>query len=319
MKNCRFRIFAAVLPALLILFGCGAKQSPTHESSVYTEDGDINQPPAYAADEKSAVRETGETGSTVPEADAVPARARTRKLIRSANFSVEAAFALRYENMNKAAQKIEALARQYGGYIEQSSADTASINCTVRVPSKSYDNLLAGISTLGKIISRRENAEDVTIKYYDLEGRLATKKTLLSTYRSYLARASTIEEILDIESRIADLQNEIDWLGTQLTELVNLVDYASVSLYLFNPAEIRPYSLGDRILRLFSSFGTVASGTVIAIIGIVIFGVPSIFLVLLAYWLLLGRIGLLRKAFRQAGAAPERTRPDTIRNEPNDN
>lgn len=295
MKNCTSGILAA---ALLVFSGCGAAK----QSSAYAEN-------SYEAEDNSAARETGETGQAMPETGAAPALARSRKLIRSADFSVEAGFALRDENMNRAAQKIEELARRCGGYIELSSADAASINCTIRVPSKSYDDLLAGVSALGKIISRHENAKDVTLKYYDLEGRLATKKTLLSTYQSYLARASTIEEILDIESRIADLQNEIDWLGTQLTELANLVDYASVSLYLFNPAETRPYSMGDKILRLLGSFAGAASGVVVAIIGIVIFGVPSLLLILLAYWLLLGRIGLLKKAFRLAGA--EKARTDT--------
>ena len=67
--------------------------------------------------------------------------------------------------------------------------------------------------------------------------------------------------------------------------------------------------MGDKILRLLGSFAGAASGVVVAIIGIVIFGVPSLLLILLAYWLLLGRIGLLKKAFRLAGA--EKARTDT--------
>jgi hypothetical protein len=292
---------------LPFLAGCGAEAAKhaasTYEIRSYAEDGSTAESIAYRTEsEKNAGMDDGVPPAGEPDENTVPVEARTRKLTRRAEFSLEAASSLRGENMNGAARKIEELALRYGGYIEQSSADVSSINSTIRVPSAFYDELLSGVSALGKIISRHESAEDVTLKYYDLAGRLDTKKSLLATYRSYLARASNIEEILGVESRIADLQHEIDWLGTQLAGLANLVDYATVSIYLYNPAEIRPYSLGDRIVRLFDSFGGVASGALIAILGIVIFGVPAVALILLAYWLLFGRIGLLKKAFRLASA-----------------
>jgi alpha-D-ribose 1-methylphosphonate 5-triphosphate synthase subunit PhnG len=79
-------------------------------------------------------------------------------------------------------------------------------------------------------LHRSENAEDVTLQYYDLEGRLNTKRELLKTYQSYLGRAKNIEEIMTVEKQIAELQNEIDWTGTRFRALADTVDYATIRL-----------------------------------------------------------------------------------------
>jgi hypothetical protein len=39
----------------------------------------------------------------------------------------------------------------------------------------------------------------------------------------------------------------------------------------------------------------------LALLGIVIYGTPSVLLTILLYWLLLGKIGLLKKLWRLAG------------------
>jgi hypothetical protein len=302
-------VFLPVLCALLLAppAGCGAAKQQGYADYEYER---ISEAAAERAVAETGFRtEDNASPQTESSASSAAVSGKTRKLIRSADLSIEADNSLIGEDgsVGAAAQKLEEMAGRHNGYIEQSRADASSFHCTVRVPAASFDEFLSGMSALGKIISRSENAEDVTVKYYDLEGRLATKKNLLATFQSYLGRAKNIEEIMQIETRIADLQNEIDWLGTQLTELSNLADYSTVSLYLFNPREVHSYTLGDRILKLFGSFGDFASAAVLVILGIVIFGIPVLFLVILLYWLLIGKIGLLKKAFRLASGANKST------------
>jgi len=95
-----------------------------------------------------------------------------------------------------------------------------------------------------------------------------------------------------------------------LTQLASIVDYATVNLYVYNPRDVRPYTLGDRIADLFGSFGGFAKGGLLALIGIVIFGIPIIIALLLAYWLLFGKIGLLKKAFRLASGKSAKTKKE---------
>ncbi|MDR2144164.1 MAG: DUF4349 domain-containing protein, partial [Treponema sp.] len=239
--------------------------------------------------------------------DPVRSAEKSRKLVKTATVEIRADKSLLDEDgkLFGASKKIDELLDAYDAYSERSVIYENSLNYTIRVPQDSYETMLSGLSVLGKVSSRTETVKDVTLDYYDLSGRLATKQTLLQTFRSYLAKAQTIEDILSVETRTAELQNEIDWLGTELAELSNLVDYATINLILYSPQTSTGDTLGDRIADLFESFGDFVSGAVLVIVGIVIFGIPLVIVFLIAFWLLFGRIGLLKRAFRfAAGNSP---------------
>jgi hypothetical protein len=188
--------------------------------------------------------------------------------------------------------------KTWGAYAAQAAIYENSRSYTIRTPAASFDSLLGEIGGLGKILYRSENTEDVTLRYYDLAGRLATKEELLKTYRAYLGRAQNIEEILSVESKIADLQNEIDWTGTQLRSLTNLVNYATIELELVGPVSTSPYagpSVGERIAGLFRSFGDYASAVLVVLLGVLVYGIPSLIILALLLWLLFGKVGVLKK------------------------
>jgi ABC-type multidrug transport system permease subunit len=89
------------------------------------------------------------------------------------------------------------------------------------------------------------------------------------------------------------------------------VDYATIHLILRSPQTTTGYSLGDRVSDLFDGFGDFASVVLVVLLGIVIFGVPLIIIFFVAFWLLFGRIGLLKKAFRlAAGNSPDKAKTD---------
>jgi uncharacterized coiled-coil protein SlyX len=151
---------------------------------------------------------------------------------------------------------------------------------------------------MGRLLNRHESTEDVTLRYFDLERRLATKRALLRTFQSYLGRANNIEEILAVEARIAELQFDIENTEMQLRHLANRVDYATIDLALLGPAAITPIlniTLGERIKQLFNNFGNFLSTVAIIIVGFIIYGIPSLIIVGLLFWLLFGKIGLARK------------------------
>jgi hypothetical protein len=220
---------------------------------------------------------------------------KSRKLVQRASLRI------RVEDPEKAEASLMAVMDTYGAYASSTEIYDDSRSYTIRVPSSSYKPFFAALSGMGKLLHRTESAEDVTLQFYDLAGRLATKQELLKTFQGYLGRAQNIEEILSVERRIAELQQEIDWTGTQLRSLADLVDYATITLDLTGPAVSysRP-GLGDKVLNLFRSFGDYASAVLVILMGIVVFGVPSILILALLFWLLFGRIGLLKKLWRIA-------------------
>jgi hypothetical protein len=154
---------------------------------------------------------------------------------------------------------------------------------------------------IGKIINYEETTEDVTLRYYDLESRLNTKKELIKTFQSYLDKAKNIEEILSVESKLSELQTEIDDVGRQFKLLNNLIDYSTIRLELLGPISAANYgkeTIGEKIKGLMNGFGDFVSTVTVILLGIIVYGIPSIIILLLLYWVLFGKIGILKKIFR---------------------
>ena len=314
-------ITSVLLMILALHIGCGGKASGSDSYEAYEADfnsrsetilestglneaihgRDASAPASasgstFASEAQTANQQTIQIESTVAPV--------ARKLVKQANLRIQAdpSFTDSEGNLSGVNQKIDELMNRYGAYSESTRSDGTSSYFTIRVPEMFYEQLIAGTSILGKTMSRTETAEDVTIKFYDLEGRLNTKKTLLATFQGYLGRTTSIDDIMKVETRISELQNEIDWLGNQLKRLGNLVDYATVELVVFTSNYIpKPgHTLGERIKDMFNGFGVFASGALLAILTITIYGGPIVIFCLIAFWLLFGRVGILKKAYRAA-------------------
>jgi hypothetical protein len=119
-----------------------------------------------------------------------------------------------------------------------------------------------------------------------------------------LGKAKTIEEILSVERKIAELQREIDGTGTDLRNLAYNVDYSVVELAILGPAaasaSYRYPTIADRFRELLGSFGNFLSVVAVVLAGIVIYGLPVLLLLVLFFWLLFGKVGLLKKLWRLA-------------------
>jgi len=218
-----------------------------------------------------------------------------RKLIQHAYIRI------RVENLDAADVSVTDMLQKYDAYAASTEVNENSRSYSLRVPASRYDAFLTEMNGMGRLLHRSENTEDVTLRYYDLEGRLETKKELLKTFQSYLGRARTIEEILAVEARISELQYDIEGTGMQFRNLANRVDYATIDLYLLGPVTVisdRNVTFGERLRQMFGNFGGFLSAVAVVIVGIVIYGIPVLLLVVFFFWLLFGRIGLFKKLWR---------------------
>jgi hypothetical protein len=284
-----------VLAALGFLFLAAGCSAGAASEMNYFSSGGQGAKAAYARGDVAVEAEAG--GFEQPVAGVVPGAdpADPRKLVRRANISI------RVQDLEKTGEALAALMEQYGAYTSSVNIWENSRHYTIRVPAGSYTALLAALDGMGRPLRRSESAEDVTLRYYDLEGRLATKRELLKTYRAYLGRAGNIEEILAVEAKIAELEDDIDGTGKELRGLANMVDYATVELEIRGPETVPAYAaptLGERVARLFSSLGGFFSTVLVILLGIVVYGVPSILVLALLFWILFGRIGLIKKLWR---------------------
>ena len=291
-------LILSLLGVLLICACGGAKYSASAGASLAS----MSRAMLYDNFERPASEPQLASFESVESEDASPPlgaenTAQIRKLIKRAELR------LRVEDPAVIEKPLADLMRKYDAWTASTGIYENSRNYSIRVPSNSYETMLSELAGLGRILWRTENTEDVTLRYYDLEGRLTTKNELLKTYQNYLGRAGNIDEIMTVERRIAELQQEIDWTGTQLRNLSNLIDYSTIDLEVMGPPNISSFArptVGEKLRELFSSFGDVASSALVVLMGIVIYGVPAILIITLLFWILFGRIGLVKKLWRLA-------------------
>jgi hypothetical protein len=302
--------FFLIITVLLTALGCSveSREAPLaafdtadagyqeSAASMDTAFGGAGYHPATAS--RGGASNTGDKSAEEGNGSAIPAGAeRIRKLINRAELRI------RVPDLEASEKPMLDRLEKYGAYSASTYISENSISYSIRVPSASYGTLLAEIAGMGKVLRRSESAEDVTLKYYDLDARLASKQELLKTFQAYLGKAANIEEIMTVEKRIAELQHEIEWTGTELKHLADLVDYATIDLALVGPVTASSYSkpsLPERIGELFGFFGDFASAALLVLIGFVIFGIPSVLALVFLFWLLFGKIGLIRRLFTAA-------------------
>ncbi|MDR3139846.1 MAG: DUF4349 domain-containing protein [Treponema sp.] len=300
-------LFPAIAFLLLAAGACSAKSFSG--SAAYSGGGSPARAFSYdtAAAPAAASAEVGlrGAGAILPEDGTVPeAAGQERKLVR------EAELRLRVQDPEAAEGPLFAAMETHKAYASMVQIYENSRTYAIRVPQASYEAFLGEVNSMGKVLYRTESTEDVTLRYYDLEGRLNTSRELLRTFQNYLGQAKNIDEIMTVERRIAELQAEIDRHGTRLRSLANQVDYASINLEIVGPAAISSYaapSLGERLAGLFQSFGTFASLVLVILTGLVIYGIPAILLLVLLFWLLFGRIGVIKKLWRLAAGKKEKS------------
>lgn len=244
--------------------------------------------PAYEA-APGLADESGQPDALPPETQ------NERKLIKNALFRIRVAD---FDNIGKL---ITEFLDQYHGYASSTTARENVRNYTLKIPSTVYDDAVKGLQEIGVVMYYSEHVEDATIRFYDMDGRLRTKQELLKTFQGYLGQAKNIEEIMTVEKRIAELQQEIDWLGSQLANLSHLADYATIELEVYGPSLNTPSykpGIGERVGSLLKSFGDFLSTVLVALTGLIVYGIPCVLLLAALIWLLFGKVGLLKRLWR---------------------
>lgn len=225
-----------------------------------------------------------------------------RKIIYSGNLRLEV------RNLGEAKEMVESWVKRYGGYISNSSESETSATVTANIPSASFAQAMEECGTFGRLKSKNIYTDDVTERFYDLDTRLSTRKVLLERLKAYLATAKTMQELLQIETKINDVTAELERMQGQMNRLATQIDFSQISVHLELPVNqnssggfvlpsIRTAArefIGD-VARFFVAFGFVA-------LKVVVFGVPCVLFLMLLFWLSVGKVGLLRRLFARIRA-----------------
>ena len=124
-----------------------------------------------------------------------------------------------------------------GGYVEKSDANmggyyNSNRHCTyvLRIPADKLDEFMLAAEENGKITSKTETQQNVTLEYVDLESRISAYKTEKETLTGLLEKAASLENVLAIQERLSEVNYQIENYTAQLRVLANRVSYSTVTL-----------------------------------------------------------------------------------------
>lgn len=214
----------------------------------------------YAEPMEGAEAKTAETGASAASADTVTeAAASERKLIRRLNLDVET---LEFDTL---VEELKARTAALGGYVESSSISGSSYNSryrdsryaslTLRIPQDKTDTLLGEIGEMANVLQRSENVEDVTLTYVDLESHVNALKAEEARLTELLGKAETVEDMMSIESYLADIRYQLESYASQLKMYDNWVTYDTLTIYVQEVTKETPTeapTLWQRITRGFA-------------------------------------------------------------------
>ena len=257
-KNTQRKWWKAVLPAaaalVLVAGSCwvGAQQpeygasdrSFSAQPRLYTSASDYdggyqNEAAAYdlvgSSDESGYAKKSVSmaSGSSADTSALEPTAETSRKLIRTASLTIRTA------QYDADLEALTQLISSVGGYIESTyqsgdleSGSARSNSMTLRIPSDKLDEFLNGLDSVGRVVDRSESSTDMTVQYADNEARLATLRAKMERLNELLEKAETVEDLISIESAIADTQYSIDSYETRQRTIDRQVDMSEVDIYI---------------------------------------------------------------------------------------
>lgn len=235
------KLFTALLLSVTLLTACGGAESTadTTTNSMATESGEYYEEDVYeeTAMEQAVEEESGsgsgnangvstETSGTTPDST-------QRKLIRTVDMDLET---LEYD---KTIAYIQDSVANLGGYMENLSLEGSSIydreglryaEMTARIPKDKTDEFLQGMDENTTIRRKNESTEDITLNYVDTESHKKALQVEQERLMAILEQATTVEEIITLESRLSEVRYEIQNYESALRRYDNLVDYTTVNI-----------------------------------------------------------------------------------------
>ena len=189
--------------------------------------------------------------------------------------------ALRTDDLDAAEKKLDAMVRQFNGYLGSASrsgtkGSQRSGSWTIRIPSTGYGSFVKAISTIGELESSSQEAQDVSEEFYDVQARLKNKKVEEARLVELLQKATgKLTEVLQVEKEISRIREEIEQIEGRLRFLTNQTDLSTITVTINEVKEFRPVgppSLSNDVKRAFTEsvgqLGDVARGILVGVIAI---------------------------------------------------
>ena len=294
-----------LLTALLlsILSGCGSKSYDAGSPMENYEYADAVAETMAASRDFALAVTAEESGSGAENtADVLP---ENRKWVITMNIDTET------EDMDTALDSLNRQIRELNGYVQEqnirngstySSSRYRSASLTVRIPAEQLDIFTSSLTEFTNVVSSSRSAEDITLSYVDTETRITALETERDRLLELMEQAETMSDLLEIESRLTDVNYELERYGSRLRTMDNQVSYATIYLSVREVKEYTPVAEQTLWEKISSGFLDSLKGLGNGIVNFfawIVIKLPY----LVVYGLILWGLGILFRRWRRRRAA----------------
>ncbi|HSB53335.1 MAG TPA: DUF4349 domain-containing protein, partial [Gemmatimonadales bacterium] len=162
----------------------------------------------------------------------------TSMIIRTGNASIE------IDSLEVGIRQIRTLAARVGGYVANSQItagrqQTRSATLEIRVPADRFDQLVNGLTPLGKLEYVNVSAEDVSEEFTDLDARVSNGHRLEQRLIELIAtRTGKLSDVLEIERELARVREEIERMEGRMRYLKARAATSSLSVSIHEPVPV---------------------------------------------------------------------------------
>lgn len=173
-----------------------------------------------------------------------------------------------------ATREAVAIAERAGGRVDArteyapTNGDRGSASLTLRIPADRLQAVIDDLSELGRVDQVSTSSADVTTTVTDLDSRIATEQGIVDRLTQLLAKASTIDDLIELETRIAEHQGTLESLQAQQRGLDDQIAYSTLELSVRSEADapsLAPDNFVSGLATGWGAFVAFFSGLLIAL------------------------------------------------------
>ncbi|MFJ6195150.1 DUF4349 domain-containing protein [Micromonospora sp. NPDC092111] len=205
--------------AALLLAGCGAadRSSGSADSAA--------APPAKVA---GGAPQAGEAAPGQAGAGAPDLRVDQRAIVYTGTMRVQV------DDVEGAARRAVATVTAAGGFVggdQRRSVDAAAqAELELRVPAARFTAIVDELAGYGRQQRREVRTQDVTEETVDLDARITTQRARVDSARKLLARATSVSELVSLESEVARREADLASLEAKKRRLADLTALSTITV-----------------------------------------------------------------------------------------
>ncbi len=171
--------------------------------------------------------------TTNPGGDVVPP-VQGPQVIRLAQLAIS----VKSGSFDSSLASVRSLVELEQGYVSGTDAQANPItNDQIRtgvisfmVPATKFDETIDALAKMGKVQTEHISGNDVSLQYVDLHARLANEEAQRDAMLALLAKAQTVEQIIQVQNQIGSITGQIEQLKGQIQYIEHNVAFSTITV-----------------------------------------------------------------------------------------